>query len=104
MEIQVRQGDVFLRKVEALPEDAQRVQIQEPAGLAYGEVTGHKHQVLDTTIERYQIHDGRSYILLEQAGVLTHEEHGLATLEPGVYELIIERDFDPSEYQRPVVD
>ena len=49
-------------------------------------------------------HDGRAYILMEEAGLLSHEEHGQAEVLPGWYELIIERDYDPSEYARRVID
>ena len=103
MEKQIRNGDVFLRRIEGLPQGAERRAMPRPEVLAYGEVTGHSHQITGAVVERYD-HDGRAYVLLDQAGVLTHEEHGTADLEAGAYELIIERDYDPSEYARPVVD
>ena len=100
--MQVRNGDVYLRRV-TLPEGAQPVRMERPAVLAYGEVTGHSHRIDGATVERYD-HDGRAYVLLAQAGVLTHEEHGQAALPAGAYELIIERDYDPNMYARRVVD
>ena len=102
MEYQIRNGDVFLRQV-VLPRDAQPVEMERPNVLAYGEVTGHSHRIEGPTVERYD-HDGRAYVLLAQAGVLTHEEHGQASIPAGAYELIIERDYDPSMYARRVVD
>lgn len=103
MKQQIRHGDVFLRGVDGIPSRAQRSRLSEPSVLAYGEVTGHKHEVLDTPVERYE-HNGRAYMLLAQAGILTHEEHGQIQLSPGAYEIIIERDYDPTEYSRKVVD
>lgn len=104
MNKQIRNGDVFLRPVRALPAGATRQTIQQPEVLAYGEVTGHSHRIIsDCSVARY-VHDGRAYVLLKQAGILTHEEHGQAHVGTGVYELIIERDYDPSEYPRTVVD
>lgn len=102
--MQIRQGDVFLRQVEQVPPTARRVDHPMPQVLAYGEVTGHRHQVLEAVVTHYIDHDGRAYILLDRAGVLSHEEHEQVTLLPGPYEIIIERDYDPSIYQRRVVD
>lgn len=100
---QVRHGDVFLRPV-ALPQGARPQQVAEQAVLAYGEVTGHAHRVeTEGRIDRLT-HDGRAYLLLEQAGVLTHEEHGRIPLAAGAYEVITERDYDPSVHARRVVD
>lgn len=100
--LQIRNGDVFLRQV-PLPTIAKKVSQDRPEVLAYGEVTGHSHRIEGATVERYE-HDGRAYILLAEAGLLTHEEHGQAVVPAGIYEVIIERDYDPSEYQRRVVD
>ena len=103
MEMQYRNGDVFLRKVESLPGDAETSAVHPAEVLAYGEVTGHSHRLTGTTVERYD-HANRAYVLLSEAGILTHEEHGEAVIPAGVYELIIERDYDPSIYARRVVD
>lgn len=95
---QVRNGDVLLLKMESLPEGASQKRMQYPDLLAEGEVTGHAHRIVGGgLVERYD-HAGQAYVLLKQPGILTHEEHGEAPLEPGVYELIIERDYDPSAY------
>lgn len=63
--------------------------------LAYGEVTGHAHQLMDTTaFERYEM-DGKTYLIVNDKGVsITHEEHGLGKIEPGLYEVRIDREYD----------
>ena len=103
--LQIRNGDVFLKQVDQLPNTAQLQSMEFPEVLARGEVTGHKHQIVgNIDLARFTDHDGRAYLVLEQAGLLTHEEHGQAEVPAGVYEVIIERDYDPSEYERKVVD
>ena len=100
--MQVRHGDVYLRQAK-LPEGARPVRMERPEVLAYGEVTGHSHRIEGATVERYE-RDGNAYVLLSAAGVLAHEEHGQAALPAGAYEVLIERDYDPSVYARRVVD
>ena len=96
--MQVRNGDVLLLKVQSLPAGASQTPMQRPDILAQGEVTGHAHRIVGGGLVQRYDHDGRAYALLKKAAILTHEEHGEAPLEPGVYQLIIERDYDPSLY------
>ena len=102
MEVQIRNGDVFLKQTD-LPQGAKRIQMDRPDVLAYGEATGHSHRIAGAVAERYE-HDGRAFVLLADAGLLTHEEHGQAELPAGAYEIIIERDYDPTLYARRVID
>jgi hypothetical protein len=111
MTAQVRQGDVFLRPTTARPtEAAQRVPLD--AGrliLAYGEVTGHAHAVVDATTRQLpsaqmcQEPDGSRFLLVERPCALIHEEHGTIPLSPGAYRVIRQREYSPEEI-RTVAD
>lgn len=96
-----RQGDVLIRRVEALPKAAQTPIARDNGRivLAYGEVTGHAHAILDpdtdvlfmgtATLEQ------RFLQVLAEGGVnLVHEEHDTINLPPGAYEVVRQREYD----------
>jgi hypothetical protein len=103
----LRQGDVLLVPGVALPAAAKPV--ARDAGrvvLAYGEVTGHAHAVLDRTATLYQDTDRRFLEIVAGLDVaeLTHEEHGTITLTPDtVYEVRRQREYWP-EATRNIAD
>lgn len=111
MEYQIRQGDVFLRRVKALPPDAKRTSKKQEVILAYGEVTGHAHRLQAAYV--WELARQR-YVEIDQPTPLTHEEHNLydvttgarvETIPPGIYEITQgERNYDPSLYARRVMD
>lgn len=107
----VRQGDVLLRptrrKVSA---SAKTVTDKGRTILAYGEVTGHAHEVIaGTDIERHQARygddvppmqlfeepDGSRLLVVRGPATLRHEEHGPIALVPGHYEVIRQREYAP---------
>ena len=77
---QQQQGDVCLDLV-PLPEKAQRKNGR--VILAYGEATGHLHEVIGEGVELYEDGDVM-YVVIpgEEAAVLTHQEHHTQTLDP----------------------
>ena len=91
---QYRHGDVFLATA-VIPADANLQGRDGDVVLAYGEVTGHAHRIRDrhvTTFER----TGHRYMRVEGSPAsLTHEEHGLITVAPGDYEIVIQREYRP---------
>lgn len=109
----LRQGDVALAptrkptaKLTPVPKDAGRVI------LAYGEVTGHAHQVIadiDTlpadapSCALMEAPDGRRFLFVERPCSLTHDEHGPIALTPGCYEVIRQVEYTP-EAIRTVAD
>lgn len=97
-----RHGDVLLKEIQALPKGSTVLQDKV---LAYGEVTGHKHQFADaSTIDRFQ-HQDKLYLQVYTPVPLNHEEHNTIIIEPGVYEQITEREYDPFlESIRTVID
>jgi len=98
-----RQGDVGIIAAN-LPKDAVRKEVNGPIILAYGEVTGHCHQIRDTqNVELYE-KDGVVYVhVLGKSASLTHEEHGTIELPKGTHEIRIQREYQP-EGIRNVLD
>ena len=92
----VRQGDLLIVEVEALPEACTR---QNHRVLAEGEATGHMHE-LDSG-ELYE-KGGTLYfrVLEDQKTTLKHQEHGLITFDPGVYKVIRQREYEPRGWRR----
>lgn len=107
---QVGHGDLYFRRVkeEDVPSEV-RAELQlgtaKHVVLARGEATGHAHVMTsEKPIGFKRVDDTVAYMLLRDAGLLEHEEHGTRTLAPGWYEVPLERDYDPSLYERRVVD
>jgi hypothetical protein len=87
-----RHGDLLFRSIEYLPEN-----IPKRSGniVEYGEVTGHKH-VFNGMAELFG-HNQVTHVKVEQDTVLTHEEHKPIKMEPGFYEVVREREYNPFE-------
>ena len=74
--------------------------------LARGEATGHCHRVLTKGKEDaklYKKQDGSLILKLNKTSIIEHEEHNNITVKKGIYEIIIQREYEP-EGQRRVVD
>lgn len=91
-----RQGDIFIQRVQTIPEAA----IAKPhLVLAEGEVTGHRHHVEGGAAVAELYESGSDFILdvkAEQANVV-HEEHGTIALPRGVYRVWRQREYTPKE-------
>ena len=105
-----RQGDVLFRQITRLPKGEAKK--RDNATVAYGEVTGHSHQlaVEDREIaevleigEGLYVHVSEAGVRIEGGATFVHEEHGPITLPPGDYEVVIQREYSPEEI-RSVVD
>ena len=92
----VRHGDVYIIDSLVWADDIRRngKRLHDNV-LAYGEVTGHTHALLDdSAYERYEL-DGKTYLIVSETGVsITHEEHGLGLIGAGVKEVRIDREYD----------
>lgn len=97
---QFRQGDVLVKEIKMVPENLQK---RDNCILAYGEVSGHKHQVLEHG-ELYDSSDGRTFLIMKEEGTLTHEEHKSHKLKKGLYEVVIQREVDLVGKVRQVMD
>lgn len=118
---QLRQGDVQLQPVAALPHGCKEL---PPEGnrivLAHGEVTGHAHaiydhiatpdaadEIADAAIARakskarlWAAPDGSRYLEVTETVTLRHEEHTAHTLNPGIYHLPTQVEYTPAELRR----
>jgi hypothetical protein len=86
-----RQGDVLLRQIKELPETVRR---KEDKVLAFGEATGHAHKFTSEFADLYIDVGGKQYAFLLEKAVLEHEEHANIEVPEGVYEVVIQREFD----------
>ena len=95
-----RQGDVLIRRVESLPKGAQDVTRQGRIVLAFGEATGHAHALAEGAAREFTFADANETVrrflrvVSEQAEV-RHEEHTSIPLPPGIYEVILQREYSP---------
>jgi hypothetical protein len=44
------------------------------------------------------------YLRIDRQSTLSHEEHAPIVLPAGTYEIVIQREYDPTLISRPVVD
>lgn len=99
----VRQGDVLVKPTAQQPTTkAKRVSDQGRVILAYGEVTGHQHEVIGVenddpvpAMELFEEPDGTRLLVVRRETFLRHEEHGRIPLAPGQYEVIRQREYSP---------
>jgi len=107
----VRQGDVLLVPTTDRPSPhAKPVTDRGRVILAYGEVTGHAHEVtgLDNTdsvppMQLFEEPNGRRLLVISKPSELRHEEHGAIALAPGAFEIVRQREYAP-EAIRNVTD
>jgi hypothetical protein len=92
-----RQGDVLIKQVGSLPKTTQK---RENGILAYGEVTGHCHQVDNkVAAEVLEVENGL-YLRVGEEGVrIIHDEHSPITLPPGNFEITIQRSYQAGMIQ-----
>jgi len=83
-----RQGDVVLKQVRKLPEDAKQINRK----LRMTGETGNPH-VLEGEYKLYRA-GGRLYVVVEAVSKLVHPEHSPITVKPGIYEVERVRSFD----------
>lgn len=104
--ITYRQGDVLLKRVDHdIPTDAKPVDWshENRVVLAYGEVTGHAHAIGLTFASMFSTAAGKRFLNVKEGAELTHEEHATITPQPGIYEVIQQREYTP-EAIRNVAD
>lgn len=119
----VRQGDVLLVPVKTIRELKAEPVVARDAGrvvLAYGEVTGHAHAILDEKVTLHRADRAHPSVreveidpgfdvggILDVRGdeaVLVHEEHAPIPLPAGQYVLVRQREYEPGETPRFVAD
>ena len=98
-----RQGDVLLKQVRCIPKDANQQKQEGGIVLAYGEVTGHKHQIADIENVDVFVSANTLYLRVNNTVELLHEEHSTIVLPPGNYERVLQVEYTP-EAIRNVAD
>ena len=105
---QFRQGDVLLIAVDSLPAHLSPVPLDNGRTvLAYGEVTGHAHAIWSDRVQFFREDgSGRGFIQVHGSGpvALSHEEHTAIPLDPGTYEVVRQREYEPKARPRAVAD
>lgn len=102
----MRQGDILLRKIEKLPGGLK----EKDKILAYGEST-HTHRFREgsATIV-YEDSNQKQYAVVEETSELLHEQHKFKEpnrymkIDPGIYEVIQQRELTIQEGIRRVMD
>jgi len=97
-----RQGDVVIQRVTELPSDIV-LKASGKVTVALGEVTGHSHTIAEHA-ELYVTSDNERFVRIMRATYLGHDEHASVTLEPGVYRIGIQREYQAGKLERRVVD
>jgi hypothetical protein len=99
------QGDVTLYPVKIIPANA------KPVGhrvLALGEVTGHKHEVLEADATLYVCPNGDMYLSAPSGATVQHDEHKTITptfAPPGNKKVVIDQEYDYEKHMlRNVLD
>lgn len=98
-----QQGDVLLRKIEAMPEGKPKRISKKRCVLAHGE-SGHSHVVEQDNAELIQIGE-RILLKIESEATVKHEEHREHVLSPGIWDIGRVQEYDYfSGMARPVQD
>lgn len=91
-----RHGDISGHRISALPDGLKEVAQNGSFVLAEGETTGHKHCITATpkTMRVLQGPDGRFYLDIQDSAEISHEEHKTIFVQPGIYEVRHEQEYD----------
>lgn len=119
---QIRQGDVLLVRVNALPEGIQEQPRKDGLiVLAYGEVTGHAHAIAEPDVKWFGAANGQKYLESARPFTLKHGElsalihareasvevagsdHTAQRFAPGVWMVVRQYEFS-AEQLRQVMD
>lgn len=97
----VLHGDVIVQRVEALPEGFEEMEPEPNKALAYGELTGHLHQLQGTQGVDFDLRVNPAtkerHLRIVKPTALKHQEHSPIVLPPGDYRIGIQREYDPFE-------
>lgn len=99
-----RHGDVLLKPIAAdqIPTEGTKTKANSYV-LAEGEATGHRHVLALQAVEgeaKTEVNgmefitgaDGTLYMTIHEPAEITHEEHGTIKVEPGTYQMVIEKE------------
>lgn len=96
-----RHGDVLIKEIDALPRGLEKL---DSNVLAEGEITGHSHRLVGNS-QVFQDKKGDKFFKINQQTTLVHQEHEPITIEEGIFEVLIEREYSPFDEEiRTVMD
>ena len=99
---QYRHGDLFLESG-VIPKEAKK---KATSVLLEGEATGHAHRITATKTD-FQVYEHEGTLFLDVTAPvvpLEHEEHHTIEVPQGTYKITRQREFDPYEGVRNVLD
>ena len=101
----VRQGDVLIIGVAGeLPASARELPREQGSViLAHGEATGHAHRIRSPRVTLFAVGDDR-FLRVDAPSDLVHEEHAPIHLQPGLYRVVRQREYQPGSDSRWVLD
>ena len=98
MSKQIRQGDVFLERIDTIPKSATPVPLENGRLiLAHGEATGHAHVIQAKRAKLTTTATGERFLRMPVAGELVHDEHDAIAVPKGNYRIVRQREYSPSE-------
>ena len=95
-----RQGDILLRRVDALPAPVSIVaRTNDRIVIAEGETTGHAHAIEAPPEEATLLTTAQNarFLRLTAEVELRHEEHAPVALSPGLYQVIQQREWTDAD-------
>ena len=96
-----RQGDILFVRVNALPKGLKK---SENGIVAYGEVTGHAHRVVEHDgVAVLENEKGDKFVEATESWTVKHDEHGPIEFTAGTYKVARQREYTP-EAPRQVAD
>lgn len=96
-----RQGDVFLKQIEAIPKGLKK----KDKILAYGEITNHHHRFANNSPTQVMVDkEGKQYCAITGEAILEHEDHANIKIQEGFYEVTIQREMDIIGVVKKVAD
>lgn len=113
--IMIRQGDIFLERIDKLPTDLAEVPKEQGATvLAYGETSGHRHQIAHGA-KLFKRASGRFLevgaksgawleVTTDRGAKLDPPRHEPVKLPPGTYRITLQREWTAADEVRQVAD
>ncbi|MFB2768384.1 hypothetical protein ACE1AT_03705 [Pelatocladus sp. BLCC-F211] len=94
----IRQGDVILLPVQHTIQQIEGQKLPHLT-LAEGEVTGHKHRIIEGQAELYE-ENGTLYLrVYSEEATLAHEEHKEISIPKGTWMVRIQREYQPQGWR-----
>lgn len=105
-ENQAAQGDILIRRIESLPNDAEKQSASEGQYVVAHSETGHHHTVSEKGVSFYHAANDPMimYLVTEETADLVHnrnfDTHETIRFRPGIYEIRRQREYTPEGWRR----